>query len=73
MLTLPGSFLSQIMGIPQHATYKAVKRQYQRLALEPRLLFDGAAVANAVAVLVDSNAVAPAATHEMVFIDLAPL
>lgn len=31
MLDLPGSFLSQIMGIPQHATYKAVKREHQRL------------------------------------------
>lgn len=31
MLDLPGSFLSQLMGIPQHATYKAVKREHQRL------------------------------------------
>lgn len=34
MVHLPGSFLSQIMGVPQHATYKAAKREYQRLIQE---------------------------------------
>jgi len=31
MLDVPGLFLSQLMGIPQHATYKAVRREHQRL------------------------------------------